>query len=163
MARQEFEMVVAQMPKKRVVSLDLTEAGVSVIQNATKLFTVYSSPNTIARLRNVMFSVSTPAGATTGTHKFYLQHVSPNTTSPTIFELVATYANVININANIPLYPVDWAASCPDDNKELIEQIQNCVFDDTTGLKFGYRNGTNANLTGATIYLALVYEEEEVR
>lgn len=155
MGRKQWEMTVAQAPRKALKRMD-AQSSVGLPANVGfEEVTIYSAPGTIAVVANMYFIAPAVAAATSGKHRIHVRYIN------SIGNLIlgeSNYNKAVEFNfsvlqsADVQQIPIDLAA------QTILSQ--NIRFDDVIGLTFWCYNETNALQTGTRLFSIMAVQEQ---
>lgn len=159
MGRQQFETVVAQAPKKRLLST--TQTGISLMNGTIHTFSLYAGPNKVGKVKNLKVSVPAPVGQANGYHSITVGHAPVGVSGMSKLYASQTAINSSNTLQYGHFLEVTGVNVKPSTVDAQVMQSQDLDFDDSKALTIYVSNQTGVNLNN--IEIGVVYMEEEVR
>lgn len=162
MPRPEFELVVAQAPKKFLFQVyEKRESTLPGNVNATETVYVYGPENHICHVISLMFSCQPPASASSGEHRIYLSYDLDNMLAGTInidvFTVRSKHTDELVINS---MYPTVATEGTFPNAESFPIAISSVKFDHETPCIWAYHNRTNAAQQNVRHYAMTVIAEE---
>jgi hypothetical protein len=153
-SRKEFEAVVAQAPREKIVYQNLSFSSTLVASGATHEVLIYAPANRICEVTMFHALIGLPGGVISGSHDLWLQ-----TTSNFGSFLFGRSDYTKELNFQSQHWRIANIFQEPPNNP--VEGLRSCIFDDTVGAKIKYTNQLNV-ANDANKYLAIQYLERQV-
>jgi hypothetical protein len=155
MPRKQHEVVVAQAPRKKLVSISKDQNTVIASGGAEEII-IYSPSNTVSKVVATLLYAEAMPTATSGTHRIYVTHqngVGGNITQ-------GTSSSTSHVQFNSSRWILANSISEPNDPVAQGEAMRSIHFDDVVGIKVNYTNSSNVNQNALRQYRFIVVEEE---
>lgn len=161
MGRPQFEAIVAQTPREKLITLVTVRSGNFAI-NANEIVDVYAPAGMIAKVVGIRIDI--PAAGTSGYTQCYARFLmnytggNPNAVGMDLIGGQANFGQLLKYNlgywqnADKVQYPTDVASQTA--------VIKGAEFDDTVPLEFIATNATNAIITGDRIYTVTMIQRQ---
>jgi hypothetical protein len=155
MGRQQFEMIVASVPRESTVFTGIDKT-VSIDVNGAELIDVYSPPNTISNIVDMRIECPAVPNATTGDQHLYLRYAYP---------FIYSIDGRANFGRNLTWSYGSWyeadKSQLPSTVDAQVSAAKNIFFDDLTPLTIVYENLTDKVQTNARKYYLVTKQRQK--
>jgi hypothetical protein len=152
MGRQQFEKVVASAPREKLKRF-ITSVSTPIAAGASEIVDLFTSTGTVGISQSGYFYVDKPVGSATGQHSITVTSSYQNGDY-----LYGSSAYNVDIHYNHRRFVSASLQQSPTSDTGQIMATKENLFDEITGFRFVYTNGTNVAQANLRTY-AISYIE----